>query len=313
MTAKAKTKATKTKDSPVALFNPNDIELAITGSIAKNNLPEIKEAWTSWLAKYDASTLLTDQDFVNAAAFVKDCKDTEDVLTEIEDKAIKGDIKKVLQDIREMREATRQKRLEFNRAVEDRKAKLKSDAIAAALKTVNDHVASLPYRWTAVDNVDIEGRLRAAIKGLSAFLKMNEALQAEADKIKAEATEFSVQFLRNRGTVAEIYRNAGETATDSELDALVRTYGDAAPERANFIIEQKKLARQQEEMRKQQAQPQPAPAAAVPTPAPAPAPAPSAQAKMYRVGVTFTTDNTVELTRRLEQMGGSNVKFVDMK
>lgn len=309
MTAKPKTKTTKTKDSPIALFNPNDIELAITGSIAKNNLPEIKEAWTAWLTKYDAGALETDQDFVAAAAFVKDCKETEDILTTIEDKAIKGDIKKVLQDIREMREATRQKRLEFNRAVEDRKAKLKGDAVSAALKAVNDHVATLPYRWTAVDNVDIEGRLRAAIKGLSAFLKMNEALQAEAEKIKAEATEFSVQFLRNRGTVAEIYRNAGETATDSELDALVRTYGNTAPERAKFIIEQKKLARQQEELERQKAQPpQPAPAAAVPPPAPAP----TAQAKTYRVGATFTTDSKEETTRRIESIGGSNVKFVDM-
>jgi len=308
---KAKTKTTKTEkttDSPVVLFNPNDIELAITGSITKNNLPQIKGAWISWLNQRDASTLLTDVDFAGAADFIKDCKQTEDILTDIEEKAVKGDIKKVLQDIREMREATRQKRLEFNRAVEDRKTKLKTDAITAAVRKVNDFVATLPYRWTAIDGVDIEGRMRAAIKGLSAYLKMNEALDAEITKLTAEAGEYSAQFARNRTAVAELYATAGEKATDSELDAMVRTYGNSVVERAKFSLDQKKLARQQEEMARQQAA-KTEPAAQRPA---EPAPAPKATDKTYRVGSTFH-GNTDEIAYAISGIGGSDIKFVEIK
>lgn len=310
MTTKAKAKTTKTKNSAVTLFNPSDIELSITGSIARNNLPEIKEAWTAWLDRQDVSVLETDKDFAAAADFVKDCKRTEEILTEIEEKAVKGDIKKVLQDLREMRDTTRQKRLEFNRAVEERKTRLKSDAVAAALKKVSDHLAALPYRWTAVDGVDIEGRLRTAIKGLSAILKMDEGLQAETEKLMAEATEYSVQYLRNRGTVADIYRTAGETATDSELDALVRTYGNGSPERAKFIIEQKKQARQQAELDRQkaeQAQPQ---KAAMPPAGPVPAPPPAPTDKTYRVGATFQ-GGMYTILAAIESIGGKDVKFIE--
>lgn len=311
MTTKAKKKtATKAEVQEMADatgFNPNDIMVSITGSVTKNTLPAIRAGWASWLSGYEVAEFETDKDFASAAEFVKDCKLVEDKIGEIKEKAMKGEVFNVLKELDEMREATRQKRLEFSRAVDERKNRLKSDAITAALKKVNDHLAALPYRWTAVDGVDIEGRLRTAIKGLSAILKMDDALQTEAGKLMTEATEYSVQYLRNRGTVADIYRTAGETGTDSELDALVRTYGDAAPERARFIIEQKKVARQQEELNRQKAataQPQ------VETPPPA-APYPDTPtARTYRVGATFR--GTIEqISAAIERIGGSDVKFIE--
>ena len=307
MTTKAKAKTAKTKtEKAVELFNPNNIELAITGSITKNNLPAMKEAWTEWLNQQDATTLATDKDFAAAADFIKSCKQTEDILTDIEEKAVKGDIKKVLQDIREMREATRQKRLEFSRMVETRKTTLKSNAVEAAVKKVTDYISTLPYRWTAVDNVDIVGRMRTAIKGLSAYLKMDEALEAEVTKLTAEASEYSAQFARNRAAVAELYTAAGETATESELDMMVRTYGDGAPERAKFILDQKKLARQQAELNKQKA-PEPMPATEEAKPEPDHY---GRTAKAVRFGATFLTDDIEATIRQIENIGGSDVKYI---
>jgi hypothetical protein len=314
----------KTKTKPAVPFNAATIEFAVASSIKKNTLPEIRDSWKAWLDSYKAADLETDQDFIDAAEFVAECKRTEDKFDEIEDKAIKGDVSKVIAEIRTMKGTTRDKRLEFSRAVDTRKDRIKTEAITAAVAKVRTHIATLKYPATATNNLCVEDSVRAAIKGKSSIVKMNEALEAECKTLIAAASECSALFEANRATVIAKYTAAGETATDYELDMIVRTYGNGAADRAEIILAQKKIARDQAEVdrkrRELEAPLAPAPAAAAPAPVPVPAPAAAVPptpapipagvpVKEVRFGATFTTASIEETTRLIESIGGINVKF----
>lgn len=321
----------KTKTKTVVPFNAATIEFAVASSIKKNTLPEIRDSWKAWLDSYKAVELETDQDFIDAAEFVAECKRTEDKFDEIEESAITGNVKKVIAEIRSMKGTTRDKRLEFSNAVDTRKVRIKAEAISAAVSRVKAHIATLKYHTAATSNLYVEDDIRAAIKGKSSIVKMNEALDAECKTLMASATECSALFETNRAAVTSKYTAAGETATDYELDMLVRTYGDGAADRAEIILAQKKIAKDQAEVARRKLEletpppaPAPAPAAAAPASAPAPAPGPAPAAAQpapapaapagvpvsaVRFGATFMTASIEETTRLIESIGGTNVKF----
>ena len=315
----------KTKTKTVVPFNAATIEFAVASSIKKNTLPEIRDSWKAWLDSYKASELETDQDFIDAAEFVAECKRTEDKFDEIEDKAIKGDVSKVIAEIRTMKGTTRDKRLEFSRAVDTRKDRIKTEAIITAISRVKAHISTLKYHSAVTSNLFVEDDIREAIKGKSSIVKMNEALDLECKKLITAATECSALFEKNRAAVTEKYAAVGEPLTDYEVNMLVSSYGNGAADRAEIILAQKKIAKDQAEVdrkRKELEAPAPAPAPTAAAPAPAPAPTPAAAVppapapipagvpvKEVRFGATFTTASIEETTRLIESIGGSNVKF----
>ena len=325
MTTKAKKTKTETPEPvrAVALFDASEIEFSVKSAILKNTLPAVRDNWTNWLASYDASTLETDEDFKRASEFVNACEDTEKKLKELEETALKGDASKIIAEIRSMRETTRTKRLEFSNAVDYKKNKVKSDAIAAAVKKCRDDVSVFKYRSVTID---YESEMRLAIKGKSAILKMQEALDSKCAELLAAAKDYCNTFEAIRGQVAEVYQAAGETATDSELEMLVRSYADTAPERAKFILDQKRVKREQDELDRKRREQEAREAQPAPQAAPVPAPAPAAQASVLsaavipgtpvrtlRFGATFDTtdiENTISL---INSVGGRDVKFVEMK
>src|SRR3989338_1970805 len=134
------------KAKQIVIFDPNSIELTISGSVKKNTLPAIRENLTQWLESFSAAELKTDKDFSEAADFVKTCERAERKIDEIRESAVSGDVKKALAAIDAMQEDIRQKRLEFSRAVDQQKDKIKGDAVAAALKTLADTLAVFQHR-----------------------------------------------------------------------------------------------------------------------------------------------------------------------
>ncbi len=297
-----------TKD--VVMFDADSIELSITGAIKKNTLPAIRGEWTKWLESFKASELETDEDFTAAALFVTECKRVEGRLDEIRENALKGQVFKAIKELEEMKETTRQKRLEFDRAVTTRKDKLKSEAIARATADVRAKLAALQYGQP----VDVEGAMRAAIKGKSSLAKMQEAMVQASAEIETVANTYCARFKALRGTVAGLYQAANEPATDSELDLLVRTHFEMAPEHAKLILGQKKVARDQAALDAAKAQPAEIPAAPAPAPQAAPVSAVPAMpadmpVKTMRFAATFNTDRPSYIKANLEAMGAKDVTF----
>jgi hypothetical protein len=297
------------KQKEIVIFDPGSIELAFTGKVSKNTLPVVREAWTQWLASFDAKNLKTDEDFKDAATFVTECKRVEERLSEIRDTALKGDVFKAIKELEVMQETTRQKRLEFDRAVTARKNDIKTDAIKCAMDKVEAELRTMKHR---MPDIDADARLLAAIKGKSAILKMDEALQLESAKILTEALQYNDKYENLLHKVQLVYADAGETCTDSEINMLMKTYFEDAPERAKMICQQKKLDRDQKELEKQKSV---SATAAVPAPAPiqeAPA-AKDCPILTIRFGVTFTCYNTADVEAKLKAIGGTNIKFTPIQ
>lgn len=301
------------KAKTIVLFDPGSIELTITGAIKKNTLPAVRGEWAAWLDSFKASEMETDQDFADAAKFVTECKRVEERFANIREEALKGKIFEAIKELETMGETTRQKRLEFDRAVTARKNEVRTEAIAKALKSLADALAAFPHRRAPRNAAEQpDAMLFAAIKGKSAILKMQEALETESARIVAEAKVYSDRFTALERQVSNIYDEAHEPLTGSEMSLLVTTHFEDAPERARFILAQKKAVRDQAALDKQKSELEAAKAA--------PAPAPQAQAanegpalsmKLMRVGATFTVANEATTRSRIEAIGGRDVKFKD--
>ena len=296
------------KTRTIAIFDPGSIELTITGAIKKNTLPEVRGAWTAWLASFDAKNLETDEQFADAAKSVTELKRVEERLDGIRETVLKGNVFAALKELEEMKETTRQKRLEFDRAVTTRKNDLKAEAIAKAMKALAEALAAFPHRRQPRNGTETpDALLFAAIKGKSAILKMQEALETESARIVAEAKEYNDTFERTLYQVNKLYADVNEAVTDSELDMLVKTHFTEAPERAKFILQQKKVARDQAALDAQKKQPEPAPAAQEERGA---GPLGMTMKKM-RVGATFTVANEATIRTRIQSIGGTDVVFKD--
>jgi len=231
----------------------------------------------------------------------------EERIDEIRDTVLSGKVFTAIKELEEMKETTRQTRLGLDRAVTKRKGDLKSGAISAALAKCRAVISPLKYKD---DSLDVEAELREAIKGLSAVLKMQEALDGACDTITTAARDYTGLREDLRADVAQAYAAAGEVSTDSELDMIVRTYGEGALERAKFILDQKKIARDQAELDRQKEAAKTPPAPVVPVQA-AP-PAPGAVWQTLRFGATFETTDTARTVTLIESIGGRAVKFVEI-
>lgn len=308
----------KEKGKAVVLFDAGAIEFSVKSAIIKNTLPAIREDWKRWLENYNAADLKTDEDFKSASEFVSECKRTEEKLEEIREKALKGEVSKVIAEIETMKETTRAKRLEFSRAVEAQKDKNKNEAVSTAVLKVRNEISGFKYK---PEDLDIEGEIRTAIKGKSAILKMNEEMESTCARIVSEVKEYSTHCEDIRKEVAEVYKAAGEPGTDSEIDMLVKTYADGAPERAKFILDQKRVAREKDDLERKRKEEE-ALKAAPPAPAPAQAPSdpparsalaaaaiPGAPVRTLRFGATFDTTDPDQTISLINSIGGRDVKF----
>lgn len=293
------------------MFDADSIELSITGAIKKNTLPAIRGEWATWLESFKASELETDEDFTAASLFVTECKRVETRLDEIRENALKGQVFKAIKELEEMKETTRQKRLEFDRAVNTRKDKLKAEAIARATADIRAKLAALQYG----QQVDVEGAMRAAIKGKSSIAKMQEAMVQASAEIETVANTYCARFKALRETVASLYQAAAEPVTDSELDLLVRTHFEMAPEHAKLILGQKQVARQKAELEAKNAAPQPAavPTAPVPAAKPAVSMPPDMAVRPVRFSMVISTDRPSKVVEQLTLMGASDVSFEAVK
>jgi len=302
----------------VIKFEPTKIELVVNSAIAKNTLPKLRTEWSEWLEQFDAAELTTDSDFAAAADFVAECKKVEARLEDIKTHALSGDVQTAINALDEMQDATKRKRLEFDHAVTARKETCKSTAIDRANESLSSKLAALKHHNGGTYIL----RLRAAIRGKSSLTGMQAALEKESEAILNEARTYSDRFDALRAHVADLYAAAGEPVTDSELDMLVKNHYENAPERAKFILEQKRTAREQAAAPKPEPKPatqmQEAPTDAMQfedvfPPVQHLAPPATGKVKLLRFGATFKTNNPASITASLARLGGLNIKHVEVE
>jgi len=166
------------------------LRIEVTGAVTASNLAEFKQTALATIRSVNR-TLRTDQDFADAEKAVKWCADVESRLKAAKEHALSqtATIDALFKALDDISAEARTVRLDLDKLVTRRKTEVKEEAVAAARRALDAHIAALnaelsPYRLPAIA-ADFAG----TIKGLKSVSSMQDKLDAllATTKVAAEA------------------------------------------------------------------------------------------------------------------------------
>jgi putative phage-type endonuclease len=167
------------------------LAIQIKGEVTLSNLPEFKEAATAFISTI-STELVTDEDFANAEANAKFCKDAEDNIEQTKKSAIAqtASIDELMRTMDFIKEQLRDKRLLLERLVKSEKENRKLQIIKAAQDELAKHFTALSAEIKPIGLNTTPADFAGAIKGKKTITGMQEAVnQLLADsKINLDAT-----------------------------------------------------------------------------------------------------------------------------
>ena len=166
------------------------LAVQIRGEVIISNLPAFRSAAEQFIANIKTD-LKTDEDFVQADATVKFCKEAEDGLEIAKNSALAqtASIDELMRTVDHIREQLRTKRLALNSLVEQRKKQIKESAVAERRQKYADHVAALNAELGGASIVVPAPDFVGAIKGLKTIASLYDKLDTALanGKIAADA------------------------------------------------------------------------------------------------------------------------------
>ena len=155
------------------------LRIEVTGAVTASNLAEFRETALAAIRSVNR-TLKTDQDFADAERAVKWCGEVESRLKAAKEHALSqtASIDALFKALDDIGTEARAVRLDLDKLVARRKTEVKEEAVSAARRALEQHVAALnaeiaPMRLPAVP-ADFAG----AIKGLRSVASMEDRLQS---------------------------------------------------------------------------------------------------------------------------------------
>jgi len=140
------------KPKAEAVLSLPALVVQIKGEVTMSNLSTYKQAASEFIAQIKTD-LFTDQDFANAEANVKFCKDAEDKLETVKSQALSqtASIDELMRTIDHIKDQLRDKRLALDKLVTKRKTEIKNEIVAGGISAITQHVHALnaelnPYR-----------------------------------------------------------------------------------------------------------------------------------------------------------------------
>jgi hypothetical protein len=182
-----------------------ELRLQITGEVAECNLNEFK-AGAIEIIKSINTDLTTDQDFTDADKAIKWCKGVEKKLDDAKEKALNqtASIKQVFDTLDEIREETRQKRLELDRLVKAQKKSVKESMLTQAKTDLMEYVAALEATLNCCRLPPQSFDFEAAIKGKKTIKSIEAAIKAETNKLKEHIDAAFDDFKNNVSHFEEV-------------------------------------------------------------------------------------------------------------
>ena len=166
------------------------LHVEVTGMVTASNLAQYKE---HALAVFEGinRTLVSDQDFADAAKIVTWCGDVESRLEAVKDHALSqtSSIDELFKTIDDIKEVARQTRLELNKLVDKRKDEIKAEIVTNGRAAYAEHVVALNKEITpSVINLPVPD-FAGAIKGKRSLDSMRDAVDVALanGKIAADA------------------------------------------------------------------------------------------------------------------------------
>lgn len=216
------------------------------------NLPSFAEALRAFVARIPKQPA-TDSDFATTEAACKALKRAEEALDAAEAGALASitDVESMRRAVADCRKLARDTRLAAEKLVDRRKLEIKEQAVMAARRALNQHVADLegelaPMRL-APDNVDFAG----AIKGLRSIASMQDALDTALANGKIAADAQARQIRANVATFKGAA--AGLEFLFADLGQIVHKASDDFAALLHSRIAQHRIAEQARESARKKA------------------------------------------------------------
>ncbi|HEX5464446.1 MAG TPA: hypothetical protein VFW88_06990 [Burkholderiales bacterium] len=160
----------------------------VRGEVVKSNLAGFKVQATELLSAINTD-LQTDEDFANADATAKWCKEVEGKLDGVKENVLgqTASIDELFRTIDDIKELARSKRLELERLVKDRKQTIRDEILQAAKGKFAEHMAklndSLPARVLSAANTD-QPDFAGAMRGKKTVKSLRDAVDQELTRVK---------------------------------------------------------------------------------------------------------------------------------
>lgn len=162
----------------------------VTGAVTASNLPEFKATALAAIRSVNRE-LKTDQDFADADKAVKWCAEVESRLKAAKEHALSqtATIDALFKALDDIAAESKTVRLDLGKLIDRRKVERKEDAVAAARRELDAHIAGLNGELAPMALRPAPVDFGAAIKGLRSFASMDDALRTAVanGKIAADA------------------------------------------------------------------------------------------------------------------------------
>lgn len=175
-------------DKAQAIMALPSLAIAIKGEVVASNLAEFKEAATVFIAAIKTE-LVTDDNFANAEAMAKFCKDAEDNIEATKKSAIAqtASIDDLMRTMDYLKDQLRDKRLLIEKLVKSEKENRKLAILNVALSQFNAHVESVNADIKPIRGVFIQSDFAGAMKCKKTLTSMQDAVDTCLANVKSNA------------------------------------------------------------------------------------------------------------------------------
>lgn len=195
--------------APAAVADPiesiGSLVVIVEGKVVSTNLDSFRERSLAFVRSINTD-LQTDQDFTNAKAAVKFCKDAETKLEQVKAQATDQmeTVGAVFRTIDLVKEELKAVRLRLDGLVKARNEALRLEIVQEAKCALESHIVGLhsTHDLPSLPGVAMASAdFAASIKGKSSFAKMRQACEAELILAKLDASEAAGLIVANRASM----------------------------------------------------------------------------------------------------------------
>lgn len=196
-----------------------------------DNLPTFAEALKAFIGKIPAKPA-TDDEFATVDAACKALKKAEEALDQAEAGALASitDVEAMRRAVADCRKLARDTRLAAEKLVDRRKTEMREQAVAAARRALDQHIAALQAELAPMRLQPVPADFAGAIKGLRSIASMQDALDTTLANAKIAADQ---QARVIRGNVAAFNAATGD---DRALQALFADLGQLVHEAPDVFV-----------------------------------------------------------------------------
>ena len=168
---------------------PVVFDMRVEGKLVACNIEQYKPAALAYIAAI-STKLVTDQDFSDADADAKFCRDSADKLERAIEQAMgqMGDINQALNTVREIAAAFDAKGLSLEKLVKARKDEIRNEIVRGGAKALIEHITALNVRLVHNYMPHVPADFGGVVKGKRTVESLRNAVNTELARAKIEAS-----------------------------------------------------------------------------------------------------------------------------